>query len=205
MATIKKKVLPEYFELILLGEKRMELRLADFEINKGDTLVLEEWDKDKKDYTGRRLEVVADYILKTKDVSFWTPEEIEKYGFQIIQFKVKSRPGFYVGTIIEESLEDPRVLNDFHILSVGITKEDNPSDRWHLYKVEGAAEQFKKLASVINEGKWYAHFWSGEEMIVVFRNKTFNQKVTDKTTWEPAIQYGLSIGVPKEQLDFIVD
>jgi hypothetical protein len=42
-------------------------------------------------------------------------------------------------------------------------------------------------------------------MIVVFRNKTFNQKVTDKTTWEPAIQYGLSIGVPKEQLDFIVD
>ncbi len=91
MATIKKKVLPEYFELILSGEKKLELRLADFEINKGDTLILEEWNKDKGEYTGRRVEVVANYILKTKNVSFWTPEEIEKYGFQIIQFKVKDR------------------------------------------------------------------------------------------------------------------
>jgi hypothetical protein len=67
MATIHKKVWREYFEKIISGKKKLELRLADFEINEGDTLVLEEWDKDKKDYTGRRIEVIATYILKTKD------------------------------------------------------------------------------------------------------------------------------------------
>ncbi len=69
----------------------MELRLADFEINEGDTLVLEEWDKDNKDYTGRKIEVVAIYIIKTKDQTFWSPEDVEKYGFQIIQFEPKEK------------------------------------------------------------------------------------------------------------------
>ena len=46
-------------------------------------------DKDKKDYTGRKIEVVATYILKTKSQTFWPPEEVEKYGLQIIQFETK--------------------------------------------------------------------------------------------------------------------
>ncbi len=91
MATIHKKVWPEYFDGIISGKKKFELRLADFEVNEGDTLILEEWDKDKKKYTGRKVEVVATYILKTKDQVFWPQEEVEKYGFQIIQFEPKSK------------------------------------------------------------------------------------------------------------------
>ena len=89
MAIINKKVWREYFEKIISGKKKLELRLADFEVNEGDILVLEEWDKDKKDYTGRKVDVVATSILKTKGQTFWSPEEIEKYGFQIIQFEQK--------------------------------------------------------------------------------------------------------------------
>ncbi len=89
MAIIHKKVWIEYFEKILSGKKKLELRLDDFEINEGDTLVLEEWNKNKKEYTGRKIETTATYILKTKDVSFWSQEDIDKYGFQIIQFDVK--------------------------------------------------------------------------------------------------------------------
>lgn len=89
MATIHKKVWPEYSAKIISGKKKFELRLADFEINEGDTLILEEWDKEKKEYTGRKIEVVATYILKTKDQTFWPPEEVEKHGFQIIQFEPK--------------------------------------------------------------------------------------------------------------------
>ena len=85
-ATIHKKVWPEYFEEIRSGKKKLELRLADFEVREGDTLVLEEWDPDRKEYTGRKIEVAVTYILKTKDVLFWSREDIEKYGFQIIQF-----------------------------------------------------------------------------------------------------------------------
>jgi len=91
MATINKKVWREYFEKIVSGKKRLELRLADFEVNEGDTLILEEWDKDKKEYTGRKVEVIATYILKTKDQTFWSPEEVGKYGFQIIQFETKEK------------------------------------------------------------------------------------------------------------------
>lgn len=79
----------EYFEKIISGKKKIELRLADFEVNEGDILVLEEWDKDKKEYTGRKIEVVATYILKTKNLTFWPKEEVKKYGFQIIQFELK--------------------------------------------------------------------------------------------------------------------
>jgi ASC-1-like (ASCH) protein len=87
--TIHKKVWPEYFEQIISGKKKLELRLADFAVKEGDVLVLEEWDKDKQSYTGRKVEVIATYILKTKGQVFWSPEEVEKYGFQIIQFEKK--------------------------------------------------------------------------------------------------------------------
>ena len=91
MAIVYKKVWPEFFEKIISGKKKFELRLADFEINEGDTLVLDEWDKDKKGHTGRKIEVTTTYILKTKNLTFWTKEEIEKYGFQIIQFEPKKK------------------------------------------------------------------------------------------------------------------
>ncbi len=91
MAEVHKKIWREYFEKIISGQKKFELRLADFEINEGDTLILEEWDKDKKDYTGRKVEVVVRYVFKTKGRTFWPPEEVEKYGFQIIQFEPKSK------------------------------------------------------------------------------------------------------------------
>jgi len=90
MATIHKKVWREYFEKIISGKKKFELRLADFEINEGDTLVLEEWDKVQKEYTGRKVEVIATYIIKTKGQTFWPSQEVEKHGFQIIQFELKS-------------------------------------------------------------------------------------------------------------------
>jgi len=91
MQTIRKKVEREYFEEIISGKKKFELRLADFEVNEGDTLVLKEWDKGREKYTGRKIEVVATYILKTKGQTFWPQEDVDKYGFQIIQFEIKEK------------------------------------------------------------------------------------------------------------------
>jgi len=84
MKTIKKKVWPEYFEKILSGEKTFEVRLADFDVQKDDTLILEEWDPKTEEYTGRSIEKKAVYIIKTKDLSFWNKEEIDEHGYQII-------------------------------------------------------------------------------------------------------------------------
>lgn len=87
MAKIRKKVWPEYFEKILLGEKKFEVRLADWKCKPGDILILEEWDPKTGKYTGRKIEKKVTYVLKTKDIKFWSKEEIEKYGLQIIGFK----------------------------------------------------------------------------------------------------------------------
>ena len=84
---IEKKILPEYFQKVIEGKKNYELRLADWECSEGDTLVLREWDSEKNDYTGREVEKIVTYIGKTKDIKFYSQEEIDKYGFQIISFK----------------------------------------------------------------------------------------------------------------------
>ena len=84
---IEKKIWTEYFDKIKNGEKTFELRLDDFECNPGDVLVLKEWDHETKKYTGRVMEKEVTYVIKTKDVKFWSKEDIEKYGFQIISIK----------------------------------------------------------------------------------------------------------------------
>jgi hypothetical protein len=84
---IRKKIWPEFFEKVASGEKKFELRLADFDVNKGDILVLEEWNPETKEYTGRKIEKKVGYFLKTKEIKFWTPEEIDNYGFLIVGFE----------------------------------------------------------------------------------------------------------------------
>ena len=88
MSMINKKIQPQYFEAILSGKKKFELRLDDFDIKEGDTLVLEEWDPGKKTYTGRKIEKKASYILKFKiDELFWPGTEVADKGLQIISFE----------------------------------------------------------------------------------------------------------------------
>ena len=84
---IEKKTWPALFQKILDGTKTFDLRLADFECNSGDVLVLREWNPETKKYTGRILEKKVTYVMKTQDVKFWPKEDVEKFGFQIISFK----------------------------------------------------------------------------------------------------------------------
>ena len=90
MNKIEKKIWPEYFNQVLSESKTFELRLNDFEINEGDTLVLKEWDPESKEYTGREIEKTVGYVGKWKmdDLTiFWPREDIEKFGIQVISLK----------------------------------------------------------------------------------------------------------------------
>jgi len=87
MATIKKKIWPEYFEEIESGKKKFELRLADFNIKEGDILVLEEWNPETKNYTGRRIEKKVDFVFKFRLDDFGQKKEIERRGLFVIQFE----------------------------------------------------------------------------------------------------------------------
>jgi len=84
---IKKKTWPDLFQKIVDGDKTFDLRLADFNCQAGDTLVLEEWDPDTKKYTGRSITKKVTFVLKTKDINFWPKSQVKKYGYQIFSFK----------------------------------------------------------------------------------------------------------------------
>ena len=84
---IEKKVWPELFNELVSGNKTFEVRLDDFECKQGDTLFLREWDPKAKQYTGKSLEKKVGFVLKLKDVKFFSEEEVEKFGYQVISLR----------------------------------------------------------------------------------------------------------------------
>lgn len=111
----------------------------------------------------------------------------------------------YQGTIVQESLTDDRILNEFEVVGFRVTNDKNPKDKWHLFTVLATKEQIEKLSNYLKPEKWYAHFWSGDDVIAIFPNKTFNFKHSDKSTWKEAVEYGKSLGIPEKQLDFLIE
>ena len=89
MRTIEKKVWPEYFRKIKENKKQFEVRLADFEIEEGDILILKEWNPKNKQFTGEEIKVKAGFIIKIPDgmEKFHTKEEIDKNGFYVISLQ----------------------------------------------------------------------------------------------------------------------
>ena len=84
---IRKKAWSKIFEDVLSGKKRFDLRLADFDIKEGDTLILEEWSPETKKYTGRKLEKKAGYILKFDLDKFGQKKQVEEKGLYVIQLE----------------------------------------------------------------------------------------------------------------------
>lgn len=87
ISDIHKKIWPEFFEKILSGEKKFEIRLDDFHVKSGDILILEEWDPKTKNYTGRKIKKKISYLLHTKDMYFWDDQEILDHGFVVMSLE----------------------------------------------------------------------------------------------------------------------
>lgn len=81
---IEKKAWPELFQDVLEGSKKFDVRIGDFACSPGDILVLREWDPATGQYTGREIEKVINYVMKTKDMPFYNQEQIDMYGFVIV-------------------------------------------------------------------------------------------------------------------------
>jgi hypothetical protein len=88
---IEKKIDALYFDQILSGHKTFELRLADFTCEAGDTLLLREVDATTKEYTGREVRKRVGSVLKTKDVTFFEDQDIEKFGYQVISLLTEEK------------------------------------------------------------------------------------------------------------------
>jgi len=84
---IKKKTWPELFQKILNGEKNADIRLADFNLNKGDILILEEFDHKTKKYTGRAIRKKVKNLNKFNPAEVHNFEDMKKFGFYIIEME----------------------------------------------------------------------------------------------------------------------
>ena len=82
--TIIKKTTNEYFQLIASGQKTFDVRLADWECEAGDTIVLVEISNEDGRPTGRKLSCTIGSVVRTKDLDFWTPAEVSEHGYQVI-------------------------------------------------------------------------------------------------------------------------
>ncbi len=107
----------------------------------------------------------------------------------------------YIGIVVEESLDDNRILNGLDIRKLHITGQSDPASRWHMYEVNVSKEEIEELSKHIIDD-WYMHFWKGTDIIAIFKENIFQFNYQDKNTWDEVLNYGRSIGVPEEQLDF---
>jgi hypothetical protein len=114
----------------------------------------------------------------------------------------------YRGIIVEESLADKDVLSDVRILSVKVFDEGTPNE-WHILKVQvDGREALERVADRLSRSfdlkqSWYAHFYSenseDQTLVVVFPTRVV---WTHKNNPVEAVQYGLELKIPVEQLDF---
>ncbi len=107
----------------------------------------------------------------------------------------------YKGTIIENSLINGNIIDKLKIEKTWL------SGSWVLHNVLVTEEQIPQLSEYLADGPWYIHLWEeGKDGIkVIFKNKIFDIKSSDKSTWVEAVAYGKSIDIPEEQLDFPIN
>lgn len=107
----------------------------------------------------------------------------------------------FKGTVIENSISNKEILKK---LRINKTWEEGD---WILHNVSLDEDQVEELSRSLDNGAWYIHIWKqGEEDVkVIFKDKIFDIKYTDKATWVEAVEYGKSLGIPNDQLDFPID
>jgi hypothetical protein len=110
-----------------------------------------------------------------------------------------SKNKIYKGKIVLESLEDKNLVNKMQILGTEIAGD------WTIYTILISKSEIENLASYIKQGPWYAHFWHGNEVLAVFRDKIFKFFHNQERSWRETIGYGISIGIPKKKLDFPIE
>lgn len=81
---IHKKTVASLFGEVVSGNKSFDVRLADWQCQPGDILILDEIDDVTKVPTGRSVRRRVGYILNTQETSFYSKRDIEKYGLQVI-------------------------------------------------------------------------------------------------------------------------
>lgn len=119
----------------------------------------------------------------------------------------------FKGIIIEESLTDKSVLSSVSIISTKVEPVAQSHQtpwikQWTLHTVEVPKDNAPEVADRISKAldqdhDWYADFKTDTEHYVIYRDKVFYiSDRTDKSQYDEATAYGVSIGMSDYQVDF---
>lgn len=121
--------------------------------------------------------------------------------------------GNYRGTIIEESLENVGALRDVQILETKVEpiteKHKTPwLKQWTLHVVEIPEQKAESVterlsANLEKEHSWYADFKNDQYHYIIYRGKIFKVDLQYPVLYEDARRYGISLGIPEHQVDFV--
>jgi len=113
----------------------------------------------------------------------------------------------YHGHIVGLSQKDRRIFQTLKVIGrrralwgiVTVFKVGVPEDQ--IESVIGRLQENMSKSLLFLPQEYYAHFYRGTELIVVFRNRVFRVN-TDRGTWQEAVAYGKALGIAERQLDF---
>lgn len=123
----------------------------------------------------------------------------------------------YIGTIIEEGLEDKTVLKKVRILSTKVEPIEEAHQtpwlkQWTLHKVEidetKADEIAEEISKNIDSGhshSWYVDYKNENWHYIIFPHKIFKIGRADAAGYLEAKKYGIALGIPPNQVDFSPD
>ncbi len=106
----------------------------------------------------------------------------------------------YHGIIIDKSLRNGKLMKKLNVIGSRIS-----STGLTLLKISFPEEELEEMIKLIQKNiaikeKYYVHFYREDELVVIFKDRVF--RITpEESAWKPVIDYGLSLGIPIEQLD----
>lgn len=139
----------------------------------------------------------------------------EAQGHPVKVLTGKKMSSTFVGTIIEESLEDASVLKKVRITKTVVepVTESHKTPwikSWTLDSVEIPENRASKIAKELSrcldsKHNWYADFKNDTHHYIIFRNKVFYIDRASKAEYDRAREYGISLGIPEHQVNFHPD
>lgn len=108
----------------------------------------------------------------------------------------------FLGCVIRESLLDSFPLTGWEPIAERVFEmpDDPDAQVWHVawFQVneEALRERIPALAGA-TKPHWYAHFWEGDDLCVLLAGEAFWAQVSDRSTWQPFMEYGDTVGVER--------
>ena len=104
----------------------------------------------------------------------------------------------YHGIVVKESLKDETVIDKLKV--IGTKRSINFTLLKISFEEDMLSRMIEFMQKIMKDGKWYAHFYRDDNLVVIFKEKIFHV-TPDKSTWKHVIDFGLAKGIPRKQLD----